>query len=232
MKDILSLALFAALIPLQASTLDVSASQTVVLHGGESLTFELLTGSYAMHAQEYGLPAYPASFQFALVSAPLNASGEFAATLTSSDASKSVALDAPLRFSPGYFSGAGYQGAVSTLQGQIQLASQLSQELFGGGSVQLHLLNLGGDLTLGLSPLPLAQDLYSSLSSGGLSVGATTAAVTQKTLNAPLTLGALQVQPFALAQVPEPGTTILLLGAGALLMAFSRVSTRLARVRR
>jgi hypothetical protein len=116
---------------LQAGTVDVSTAETVFAAHGATLTFDLSTWSYTAHAQSFGIPLYPSDVIFSLVTAA-NASGQFAATLSSEDASTSVALD-PLGFGSGYFSSSGFQGAVSVLQGHFHLNSSLSQEIFGSG---------------------------------------------------------------------------------------------------
>ncbi len=85
MRSIFALALAVMALPLHSSVVDVSASETVFVRSGDTLTFELLIGSYPLHAQALGLPLYPESLQFALVTAPQGAAGEFAASLASAD---------------------------------------------------------------------------------------------------------------------------------------------------
>src|SRR5260370_19367609 len=112
-----------------ASTIDVSTDTSAVLHTGDTLVFQLLSWNFAVDAPAFGLPAYPAEVNFALVSAPLGAAGEFAATLKSADRSVSVAFG-DLTFGPGYFQGSGYAGEVSTLHGYLSLSPVLAGELF------------------------------------------------------------------------------------------------------
>ena len=231
MRSLFRLALAVVTLPVQASVVDVSASETVFVRSGDTLTFELLTGSYPLHAQALGLPLYPESLQFAVVTAPRGAAGEFAASLASADASNGIAFAAPLGFTSGYVASAGYQGTVDTLLGQVQLASGLSQDLFVGGTVQLRLLNLGGDITLGLPSLLLGQDLFSSLSGGPLSVGARVGAVTLEGADSPLRRGFGASGVTADVVVPEPDTGWLLL-AGVLLGAFCFRPARLSSTRR
>lgn len=232
-KSLFTMALAAATLPLQAGVVDVSTSNSVFVHTGDTLTFELSVSSYSLHAQAFGLPPYPETLQFALVTAPLSVPGQFSATLSSPDASDNVAFDAPLSFTAGHFSSAGYQGTVDTLHGQVQLQAQTAQDLFGGGKVQLHLINLGGNLTLGLPSLLLGQDLFATLSGGPLSVGVRVGSVTLDRPNS------LLVRSFSFAAAapaafgtPEPDTAWLLAAGGILLCAFSSLLARLSRARR
>src|ERR1035441_3763040 len=55
----------------------------------------------------------------------------------------------------------GYTGTVSVLQGALHLSSPLdSAGLFGGSSVTVALLNEGPDVTVGLAPYLVRQDLF------------------------------------------------------------------------
>ncbi len=147
---------------LGASTLDVSTQTSAVMHTGDTLVFQLSTWNFAANTAAFGLPAYPAAVNFALVSAPLGGAGTFAATLESADGSVSVAFG-DLAFATGYFQGTGYTGEVSTLQGYLPLSPVLSGELFNGSAAFILLRNEGPDVTLGLAPYVLRQDLYASL---------------------------------------------------------------------
>jgi hypothetical protein len=98
-----------------AATIDVSSDTSATVRTGDTLVFHLLTWNYAMDAAAFGLPLYPSEVSFALVSAPLDFVGEFAATLESADRGVSVAFG-DLTFGPGHFQGSGYMGDVSTLQ--------------------------------------------------------------------------------------------------------------------
>ena len=215
-----------------ASTIDVSTQTSAVVHTGDTLVFQLLSWNFAVDAAAFGMPANPTEVNFALVSAPLGGTGEFAATLESADRSVSVAFG-DLTFGTGYFQGSDYGGEVSTLQGYLTLSAALSEDIFNGSSAFIVLRNEGPDVTLGLAPYVLRQDLYASLSEGPLSVGALPGSVdlenraNQARL---MNLGA----PAGLAagsQVPEPRSGRLLLGGGALLCGLSAVLARLSRGR-
>jgi hypothetical protein len=218
---------------LGASTLDVSTQTSAVMHTGDTLILQLSTWNFAANTAAFGLPAYPAAVNFALLSAPLVGAGTFAATLQSADGSVSVALG-DLAFATGYFQGTGYTGEVSTLQGYLPLSPVLSAELFNGSTAFILLRNEGPDVTLGLAPYVLRQDLYASLSDGPLSVGALPGLVDlesrgnqARSMNLGGTLG-----PADVSQVPEPRSGGLLLGGGALLCGLSLLLARLSRGRR
>src|SRR5437899_324480 len=120
-----------ALAPLAAGTLNVSGAETVAVQNRGAVSFEVFTWSYAANALAFGLPADPTDFNFVLISAP-QTDGLFSATLSSADASTSITLDGPLEFANGFYSGTGYQGAVSTLQGHFHFSSSDSHQLFSG----------------------------------------------------------------------------------------------------
>jgi hypothetical protein len=217
---------------IRASTIDVSAETGVLVHTGDTLAFHLLIGSFGVHATAVGLPVYPTEVNFALASAPLGALGEFGATLESADGTVSVGFG-DLTFGPGYFQGGAYSGGSSTLQGSLHLAPLLSEELFSTQSVVIALRNEGPDVTLGLAPYLLRQDLFAGLSGGPLSVGALTGLVDLESPVKPARLissrGAKDV--LAGAEVPEPRSGGLLLGGGVLLCGLSAILARISRVR-
>ena len=192
---------------LEASAiLDATGETTALLHTGDSLNFELFGGSFGLNARAFGLQSDPTEISFALVSAPTMWAGSFSGALGSSSGAVNFS---GLTFHPGTFSGAGYQGGVSTLQGYLHLSPQLSREFSGGGPVVLTLRNDGPDLVLGLNPYFLRQDLYVSLYGGRLSVGATGGSVSVASASP------------ALSAAPEPDSLWLFWGAGALLCGFS-----------
>jgi hypothetical protein len=221
------LAMAFAVVGLHAGTMDISSAESVLVAGGDTLSFELFTGSYSVAAQQFGLSPYAQVLRFCLVTAPIGPGEQFSATLRTADASISVGLGDVLDFSPGFLSRTGFQGAVSTLQGQFQLDSESSQNLLGSGPVWLDLTNLGPGLTLGLQPQVFSHDLYASLSGGPLSVGAITGTVLLQhpTPTFAFSLNGNAVDAFAL---PEPGTPWMLAGGGALLAAVSRRLTLLS----
>jgi len=226
-------AMLLAAVTLEAGVVDVSSFETVRVNGGDRLSFELFTDSYRITAGQYSSPVDPLALRFALVTSTQRA-GEFTATLRSPDASISLRLTDTLDFTPGYFSSENFQGSVSTLQGQFQFDSQLSQNLFRTGSAWLDFTNTGADLTLGLSPLLLSHDLYVSLSGASLSVGAINGQVLlhQPELRFSANLSALNVEPRGFTVLPEPGSTWLFVGGAALLFGLSGAITRVSRVRK
>src|ERR1039457_5760249 len=126
--------------PLGASTLDVSSETSIVVHAGETLIFQLLTGSFGVNAALEDQSPYPTDVNFALVSAPLSEAAWFAASVESADGTMSFALD-NLTFGLGNLQSSGYTGAVSVLQGALHLSSLLdSARLFSGSSVVVTLL--------------------------------------------------------------------------------------------
>ena len=216
-------------LPLHAGSIGVTNSETALLRTGDTLSFEIFTWNYALHAKSLGLPLYPTDINFSLVTSPLSTPGQFGATLTTSDASISVGFDGPLGFSAGYLSSADFQGAVSQLQGHLHLTPALSQDLFGGTSVRLNLENTGADLTLGLWPLIFRQDLFVTLSGGPLSVGAVPGEVTLWSVEEPpSTFGG---GPELVDSVPEPGSGWLLVGGVAMLCAVSALLNKFSRAR-
>jgi hypothetical protein len=206
------LAVILSALPLGAGTIDVSAQVSALFDTGDELSFTVPSSNFGINAANFGLPVYPTEVEFAFVSAPEDSPGQFEAVLESGDDSVSVSFGAPLSFLPGRFQGSSYSGAVSVLEGSLQLSETFSQELFGSSPAVLILLNTGPALTVGLPPYTLQQDMTVSLGGGGLGVGARLG-------------GVALVQPSDPPDpdVPEPGSGLLLLGGGALLWAFARL---------
>src|SRR5260370_42005579 len=96
-----------------ASTIDVSTDTSAVLHTGDTLVFQLLSWNFAVDAPAFGLPAYPAEANFALVSSPLCAAGVFTTTPKSEAQYGSEALGG-LACGSGYFLLSGDDGGVHT----------------------------------------------------------------------------------------------------------------------
>jgi hypothetical protein len=210
---------------------DLSAETSVTVHTGDTLVFQLLTWNYGLNGAAFGLPQYPTDVNFALASAPLGAVGEFAATLESADRTVSAGFG-DLTFGPGYFQGSGYKGEVSTLHGFLHLAPRLSEELFGTASIVIALRNKGPDVTLGLAPYLLRQDLFAGLSGGPLSVGALPGLVELEEPTNQVGLVNLDGDSLgAAAPVPEPQAGGLLLGGGVLLCGLSALLARVSRAR-
>jgi hypothetical protein len=216
-----------------ASTLDVSAEASIVMHTGDTLIFQLMTWNFGVNAARQNLPLYPTDVNFELVSAPMSGAAGFAATLESADGTASVAVD-NLTFSPGYFQSSQYTGAVSVLNGHLNLSLLDSEGLFSGSSVVLALQNEGPDVTMGLTPYLLRQDLYANLSGGPLSVGAIPGSVALESqddsVNSARFHGAAILAGDS--EAPEPQTGGLLLGGGALLCGLSAILARVSRRRR
>jgi hypothetical protein len=228
MKWVARLLLLAA-VPLYGGTVDVTSYQSLYLRHGDTISFDLFTSSYSQNAQTFALPLYPVDLRFALAASPILSGGQFAATISSPDASIILAFDGSLGFVAGYLSGAGFQGAVSTLQGHLHFSPTLSQDLFGSGKARLSLQNQGADLTLGLSPLTLGQTLFVSLSGGALSAGARVGSVSLNGSDGPTLLATtlnLDETP-----VPEPGSGWFLAGGGALLGGISGMLNQVSRRR-
>ena len=214
--------------------LDVSSETSIVVQTGDSLVFQLLTWNFGVNAAGQNLSPYPTDVNFALVSDPLSGAAGFAASVESADGSVSLALG-DLAFGLGNLQSSGYTGAVSVLQGHLQLSSLLdSAALFSAPSIDIVLQNEGPDVTVGLAPYLMRHDLFASLSGGPLSVGAITGSVELEIPDKPLNLkrsGGPVI--FALdSEVPEPQTLGLLFGGGALLCGLSAVLARVSRRRK
>lgn len=215
-----------------ASTIDVSTETSLMMRTGDTLVFHLFTWNFGVNAAAFSLPVYPADVSFALASAPLSGAERFAATLESEDRTVSVAFG-NLTFSPGRFHGSGYAGEVSTLEGYLHLSPLLSGELFSTPSAVVALRNEGPDVTVGLAPYVLRQDLYGSLSGGPLSVGAIPGWVDlESPVNRGLPMNSGEAVNFAAAaEVPEPRSGRLLLVGGVLLCGLSLLLARFSRGR-
>jgi hypothetical protein len=207
------LAVLLSALPLAAGTIeiDVSAQVSALLNTGDALWFTVPSWNFGINAAHYGLPEYPTSVGFVFVTASEDSLAQFDAILVSGDGSVSVSFGAPLSFVPAMFQGSAYSGAVSVLEGSLQISEMRSQQLFGSSPAVLILPNTGPALTVGLPPYTLQQDLNVSLGGSGLSVGARLGGV------------ALMADPPDPPDVPEPRSGLLLLGGGALLWALARL---------
>jgi hypothetical protein len=200
-------------LPLAAGTIDVSTQASALLDTGDELSFTVPSWNFGINAANLGLPEYPTSVAFMFVSDSVDLPAPVEVLLESGDGSVSVSFGAPLSFVPGMFQGSGYSGAVSVLEGSLQLSETLSQRLFGGSPAVMILLNTGPALTVGLPPYTLQQDLNVSLGGGGLSVGAPLGGVALLESS----------DPPDPSDAPEPRSGLLLLGGAALLWALSRL---------
>ena len=191
--------------PLGASTIDVSGDTSVILHTGDELLFQLSVQSYQRQAAVYGAPVDPTTFSFILASEPVASRVQFEAGLQATDGGASETFPGPLSLAPGILTSSTYSGPVSTLTGSLALSQSESWSLFRSGAAVLYLEDLGGEVTLGLPPYDLRQDLYGSTAGGPISVGAITTGVS------------LARSPGS--QVPEPTSALLVLGGAALCLA-------------
>jgi len=164
-------------LPLGAGTIDVSAQSSVVLHDGDSLSFTISEWSYGVHAGAFGAPASPAQISFSLLTEPFMGALDLSAEVESYSGGTAAPVG-DVSLAAGHFQGSLYQGPVTTAYDSAPLSQALSSQIFAGPAARLVLTDTGGDVTLGLPPYSLLQDLQVSLSGGGLSVGATVAAVT------------------------------------------------------
>ncbi len=204
-----------------ASTLDVGVDASVLVRTGDALVFRLLTSNFGVNAARLGVSQSPSQVDFALVSDGAAVGGEFAATLESADRSVSVGFG-DLTFHPGIFQGSSYAGEAAMLEGDLPLSRPISGTLFAGPFVMLYLRNEGPDIRIGLAPYLLRQDLFASLSSGPLSVGAVPYTVDLEG-RAERSIALARAAGAAATEVPEPATRGLLLGGGVLLGAFLRL---------
>jgi len=150
---------------------------TADLHSGDALTFQVLTWNFGFNAARFGLPHYPTDISFSFVTAPADGDVPFSAWIQAPDGSTALPFAGALFFAPGLLSSTQYSGEVSTLSGYLHLTSVQSNAIFSTGSAILLLVDDGSDITLGLPPNTLHNDLRVSLSGGPLSVGALSAAV-------------------------------------------------------
>jgi hypothetical protein len=213
------LAVILSALPLGAGTIDVSTQVSASLNTGDAFSFTVPSWNFGIDAAHYGLPEYPTSVRFVFVTASEDSLAQFEAVLVSGDGSVSVSFGAPLSFVPAMFQGSTYSGAVSVLEGSLQISETGSQQLFGSSPAVLILLNTGPALTLGLPPYTLQQDLNVSLGDSGLSVGARLGGVALMDASDPPD----PPDPADPADAPEPRSGLLLLGGGALLWALSRL---------
>jgi hypothetical protein len=153
---------------------DVSDMPSVVLVEGSTLSTTVSVGNFSYYAGALGLPIYPTSVTFTLVTLPLSASVPAPFTVRLSSASSDGVSFGPLYWTEGYFQGFSYAGPVSVLTGTLQISEDSSSKLFGSKTVLTLLYQQGStpNIQVGLPPYLVRQDLTISLGGSGLSVGA------------------------------------------------------------
>jgi hypothetical protein len=215
-----------------ATIVDVSDQVSLSLRTGDTLAFEIRSGSFEKNALAFGLPIYPTEISFALVVGPLLRPGSFSASLGPLDGGVSVDFAGPLGFQDGSLSAGGLRSAIYTLQGDLDLSPQLSQEIFAGGTTILRLRNDGPDVTIGLDPYTMRQDLFMSLASGPMTVGGIVDSATLESS------GGLRAVSFANAErndasaVPEPASSGLFWAGGIILCMLSTAMARVPKGRK
>jgi len=194
---------FSAL-PLGASVIDVTAQTSVLLHLGDELRFEIDSIGYNSIAGLYGAPPLPERVEFVMDNAPDMGAGRFIAWMESATGQLEVRF-ATLWQIPASFHGSQYTGPITVLTSALDVAGQDSAALFGERRAFLVLQNRNPDITLGLPPYTLSQDMKVTLSGGPLAIGARVQSVTLLS---------------GVAPTPEPGSAWLLLcGAGLFLLS-------------
>lgn len=192
--------------------IDITTSRTAILQTGDDLAFTISSYGFATNATRLGLDPTPGSISFSLIAGLDALGGEFEVSLTSRDGSVTTSFPGVLTFAPAQFQGTYYQGQVAALYGSITLPPSVSQALFAGNSALLQLRNVGSQVSLGLPPYTLSQDLSVSLSAAGFSSGAVSVQV--------------QLNDATPAQnAPEPHSAVLItLGAGLFALIARRVN--------
>lgn len=155
-----------------ASTLNVTSQSSQVLNSGDSLAFLFSDASYARFAAQQGAPETPTSIDFVFSSLPVAAGGSFTAEIMGLNGS-AVDLSTPLTWTPGYAQSSRYNGATSSIVGQLSLPPAESEAIFSTGYAELVLTYSGPAIDVGMPGHTLPQDLMVSLGGGPLSVGAT-----------------------------------------------------------
>jgi hypothetical protein len=218
--------------PLFGATIDVSGLSEVTLHPGDALSFAITALSYNAHAAKYGAPAYPAAVSFNLVSAPTGEAFSLSAEIEAGDGSASASFS-ELSNDAAYMQGVKYRGPATSIHGSLQLSPEASRAIFTGPAARLVLRNTGGDVTLGLSPYTLRQDLLVTVSGGVLQVGAVVVGASLESYDAaPASYSLARAGEFAgpgpAQSVPEPSPASLIF-CGALFWALARVTKRWGR---
>ena len=186
---------------------DVTHATAQWLYPQDKLLFTISDWSYQVHAQEHGVSTIPAHTTFQFLSLPQIGPGEFTAWWEAEDGSVVADFSGTLSWLTGRYQSSGYTGPVSVLYGSMDLSPG------GGTPAVLVIENLGGPVKLGLPPYRLSQDLSVSFSGGGF--GGVSGTVTQ-------------VRYLDPPPAPEPDSGWILLTAGAVLCATSRVVKRIA----
>jgi hypothetical protein len=195
-----------AALPLHASLIDVTSDVVVQMSQNDKLWFAIDISNYRTLAVQFGAPVLPERVEFVLSNNSSATGGPFTAWLESSNGLGDAYFPGTLRFVPGSFQGATYDGPVSTLGSSLNLRPITSLRMFRESEALLGIENDGSGITLGLPPYRLARDMNITVSGGPISVGVQVLSVTLETAG---------------AQVPEPGSAWLIgSGAGLCLLSF------------
>lgn len=162
--------LLLASVPVGAATISLSGQSTVDVQTGDLLIFTVSVRGYIFNAGSFGAPPLPSKISFSLMTAVLESIPHFEAEFRSYDGSAVEPLGLAA-FSTAAVSNYRYRGPASTLSGSATLTPDEAARLFAATETLLVLRNAGSDVTLGLSPFTLMQDLMVSFSGGSLSAG-------------------------------------------------------------
>ena len=216
-----------------ATVFDIGGETPALVRTGDSLVFEVFDRSFRSGAASFGLPADVTGVGFSLAAVPGTPAGTFSGTIASADGSVSIGAGGPLTFEDGWISNSVYSGPISVVQVSWHLSRMLSQEIFAGGSARLTLRNDGPNVTVGLEGYTLRQDLLVSLTGDSLSVGGTVGSVYLEPASRTFKLQALggSLGPDAFAEAPEPGSSVMCLGAALIFCTVSICLQRLSKAR-
>lgn len=205
--------LVAALLPLAAGCIDVTAQTFAYVHPGAQIEIQFGVWNYGWNNPGYS--PYPTEIGLELIGQPA-AGSLFDGWLESLDGTVSAPFS--LSVSPGSFSaGGGSTIDVTVIAGSVFLPEPTSQLLFGANignynsAARFRLLNLGDGFTLGIGPGYTVRNAVSEPGIGG-DGPVHTAGITGKVV----------------VSNPEPSTWLLLVGAIGLLVALHRIRRRVS----
>jgi hypothetical protein len=161
-------ALLGASFPLTAGPINVTDQTDAAMNTDDALFFSLDTSSFAEATSNEGLPTLPGVVSFRFITGSPAPSGLWAALLETSGGSQIAVFPNFMEFETAQYLSADYSGLIGEINGSLPLSSAESRQL-GDLSVVLVLLNLGSNVTVGLPPYSIADDLTVSLSGGRVS---------------------------------------------------------------